>query len=376
MKILILSLCGLLTLGQGLAFASAADTFGPPPKREKKSMADLKEAPAVDLDHGKFTPAALTNQVDPAWLKPTKDFYRLGPGDVVEIEMLGEAGSATTANIGPDGKVYFSLLPGTFVWGLTLTEARQALEDGMKKFLRQPPDIAITLRSATSKTVWLLGNVQTPGIYPLNTPLTILEAITLAGGTLNIPGSRDGICDLKRSFVMRDGLLLPIDFEKLLRDGDLSQNIYLQPNDLVYLRSGSRQNIYVLGSVANPTIVSFTDQITLMGVIGTAGGPIPYAHLSQVAVIRGSLVNPEIAIVDFKKIMKGEEPDVRLQAGDIVHVPHVPWRGLARFAEDALRQFVYGMASNEGYRATGYRGDVIVTPYSAPPATIIVTPTP
>ena len=58
--------------------------------------------------------------------------------------------------------------------------------------------------------------------------------------------------DLQNSFVMREGQLLKVDFYKLLRQGDLSQNIYLQPDDFVYVRSASARNVYVLGAV--PTV--------------------------------------------------------------------------------------------------------------------------
>jgi protein involved in polysaccharide export with SLBB domain len=348
---------GLVTILAAMAFCHSAlgavssEASFTTKKTAAKKPFPLSNAPIVDLDHGKFTVAGLTNQIAPEWLKPPKDLYRLGPGDRIEIELLGEAGSRSAAVVGPDGKIYYSLLPGNFVWGKSLTETRQVLMDGLQKYLRAAPDVTVTLMTATSKTVWVLGNVQNPGVHSLSAPTTLLDVITMSGGTLSVPGSPDGICDLKRSFVMREGKLVAVEFEKLLRDGDLSQNIYLRANDLVYLRSAARQNVYVLGAVAMPNVVSFSDQITLMGALSTCGGPVEYAYLSQVAIIRGSLVSPQVAEVNLKDILKGKGTDVKLEPGDIVYVPYVPWRKLAQFAEEIVRQFVYTTAANEGYRA-------------------------
>src|SRR5436190_17570662 len=75
-----------------------------------------------------LSPVTLDNKPDPAWLKPPAQLFTLGPGDKVEIELLGEPASKVTTIVGPDGKIYFNLLAGIDVWGLTLVEAKQRLE--------------------------------------------------------------------------------------------------------------------------------------------------------------------------------------------------------------------------------------------------------
>src|SRR2546422_10622582 len=61
-----------------------------------------------------FLAVSPTNQVPLEWRQAPTNFFRLGPGDAVDIEMLNEPGSQSTAIVGPDGKIYFSLLPGIF----------------------------------------------------------------------------------------------------------------------------------------------------------------------------------------------------------------------------------------------------------------------
>jgi protein involved in polysaccharide export with SLBB domain len=308
----------------------------------------------ASLDESAFSSIDSTNNIRPEWLKPPTNFFRLGPGDVIEVEMLGEATSRATVTIGPDGKIYYSLLPGLFVWGLTLSEAKELIATELGKYIRVKPETAVTLRTVGSKRVWILGSVQAPGVYALTNPVTLLEAIASAGGAISVPGSLSGMPDLQNSYLMRDGQILRVDFHKLISQGDLTQNIYLQPEDFIYLRSSTARNIYVLGAVALPTIVPYSDQLSLVAALASAGGTIEYAQVSHVALIRGSLANPRIAVVDYKAIYKGKAPDVRLQQGDVVYVPFVPYRKLAVFAEGVLRQFVHTIASNEGYRASGY----------------------
>src|SRR5688572_29985727 len=131
---------------------------------------------------GVFTPAPVTNRIDKSLLVPSTEPYRLGPGDVIEIEVIGEAKSQVLLAIGPDGKIYYSLLPGTLVWGLSLAEARSLLQREMAKYTRAMPELVINLRGVASKRMWLLGAVPAPGVYTLATPTTLLDALLSSGG--------------------------------------------------------------------------------------------------------------------------------------------------------------------------------------------------
>jgi hypothetical protein len=92
-------------------------------------------------------------------------------------------------------------------------------------------------------------------------------------------------------------------------------------------------------------------KMSLVAAIASAQGAIKDAYLSYVAVVRGSLTKPEIAVVDYKAITHGQSPDVLLEPGDIVYVPYVPYRTLERYANLILNTFVSTVAINEGARA-------------------------
>jgi polysaccharide biosynthesis/export protein len=307
---------------------------------------------------------ALTNQLDPAWLQPPTNLFTLGPGDKLEIELLDDPTSKTTTVVGPDGKVYFNLLPGVDVWGLTLGQAKQVMENELARYLRGTPRLNITLREVASKRVWLLGRFQSPGVYTLAAPMTLLEAISMAGGAQTFVGTKDvsggplgeELADLKRSFVIRNGRLLPVDFSRLLNQGDLAQNIYLQPDDFVYFAPAFSREVYVIGAVVQPRPVPYADGLTLAGAIAGAYGTVRDAFLYHVVIVRGSLTQPEVAVVDYKAIVQGRAPDVALEPHDIVYVPLAPYRYLRRYAEVALNTFVSSMAINAGTSAIGRQG--------------------
>ena len=89
-----------------------------------------------------------------------------------------------------------------------------------------------------------------------------------------------------------------------------------------------------------------------MGAIADAGGTWTRdAYLRQVAIIRGSLHAPEIALVDLNKIQKGEAPNVYLAPGDIVYVPQTPYKKLQQYWDIFTSTFVGAVAINEGNRA-------------------------
>ena len=223
----------------------------------------------------------------------------------------------------------------------------------------------------------MLGSLSKPGVYPLTGPTTLLESLALAGGP-SLSQSQvttEDLADLHHSFIVRQGQFLPVDFYRLLREGDASQNIYVKPDDFIYVPSALAQRVFVLGAVRLPRVVAYADQMTLVSAIASASGqqrylwlarddPGPFtkdADLSHVAIVRGSLATPEIAVVDFGAIIKGKSPDVRLEPGDIIYVPNSPFTTLKRYFNLIVNTFVTTVAANEGVNAGGGAAAVGVT---------------
>jgi protein involved in polysaccharide export with SLBB domain len=322
----------------------------------------------TSLDTAIVTNASLTSQGNPNLLRPADIPFTLGPGDTIQIEILGIPNSRASTVVGLDGKIYYNLVPGLDVWGLTLAQTQALIERELAKYIATP-QIALTLRTVGSKYVWVLGRLNRPGIYPMPGPMSLLETLALAGGPAHSSSqvTTEEIADLRHSFVMRQGQMLPVDFHRLLREGDTSQNIMLQPDDFVYVPSALDQEVYVLGAVKTPRIVPYTEQMSLVSALaggsgparlnwftGQDGGPfMPDAYWSHLAIVRGSLAQSQMMVVDFNAIVSGKAPDVALEPGDIIYVPYSPYTTLTRYFNLILNTFVTTVAANEGIRAAG-----------------------
>ncbi len=339
-----------LSLGLLATLLAGCESTGPRAEQTPGQVNSQQVAPQSALS---APPAVtITNQLDPSLLRPQNSAFVLGPGDQLDIEMTGNTSSRSTVVVGMDGKIYFSLLPGTDVMGLTLEQARQHLESELGKYILQSK-ISLSLRLVGSKHVWLVGRMGRPGIYPLTGPMTLLEALAMAGGTATAPSaiSEVDLSDLRHSFVMRQGRVLPVNFTSLLREGDMSQNIYLQPDDFVFIPSSLSQEVYVLGSVRTPSTVPFSDPMTVISAIAGANGPTDDAYLGHVAIVRGSLSQPQLIEVDYNAVTHGKAPNVLLEPGDIVYVPLSPYRYLTDYVRLIVNTFAQTWSANMGSRA-------------------------
>ena len=107
---------------------------------------------------------------------------------------------------------------------------------------------------------------------------------------------------------------------------------------------------------------------TLLSAISAANGPIKEAYVSHIAIVRGSLTTPQIAVVDYNAIIKGQATDVKLEPHDIVYVPFTPYRLLTRYLDTVLSAFVNTVAANEGVNASGGSRVGVSVPVNGPPA--------
>jgi protein involved in polysaccharide export with SLBB domain len=146
----------------------------------------------------------------------------------------------------------------------------------------------------------MLGKVNTKGSFVLDRPLTLVEAVARAKGleTGLYRQTTVEMADLGHSFIVRNGQKLPVDFEKLFQQGDLTQNIPIEPNDYIYFASTAARDIYVLGEVMNPGPLGFVESATVLAAITDRGGFSEKAFKRRVLVIRGSLNEPETFVIN------------------------------------------------------------------------------
>jgi hypothetical protein len=171
-----------------------------------------------------------------------------------------------------------------------------------------------------------------------------VEAVARAKGLETGLYQRSSVemADLGHSFIIRNGERLPINFEKLFLEGDLSQNTSIEPNDYLYFASAAVNDIYVLGEVMVPGPIGFVPNATVMTAIADRGGYAEKAYKRKVLVIRGSLNEPETFIIDTGAVLEATKKDFKLQPRDIVYVSRRPWAKAEDILDEAASSFIQG----------------------------------
>lgn len=295
--------------------------------------------------------------VSPAQRAAWQQKLTLGPGDVLSFSLYGEPQlTKSDVFIRSDGRVDYLEATNVLAAGLTVDELRARIDEELSKFRRAARTIIVPTQFR-SKKYYVLGKVVQRGVYILDRPITVLEAITRAHGLENglVDRNTIDIADLSRSFVMRRGQRIPVNFEKLFQSGDLSQNIPIEPEDYIFFPSTNIRELYVLGEVALPGVVPYTPNKSVVRAIAERGGFTEKAFKSRVLVVRGSVNNPETFVVNTAAITSGGAPDFKLEPKDIVYVNYRPWSRAEDLLELALTGFLQAVVA-------GYTGQNIVKP--------------
>jgi polysaccharide biosynthesis/export protein len=160
--------------------------------------------------------------------KPPDEFYVIGAGDVLSINVWKEPSLTGTVKVRPDGFVTVPLVNEIQVVGMTTAQLRKVLEDKYKEFTVDP-FVTIRLEAIASSEVFLVGQVSRPGALPLNGNETLLQILTRAGG-LTPFADRSNIRVVRRGGDKITEFIA--DYDGIIK-GDLKQDILLRPGDRI-----------------------------------------------------------------------------------------------------------------------------------------------
>jgi len=203
------------------ALAAAAST----------SLAVLAQAPAPVLaaNAAASAPAAAAAAVVP--VRPaTPNGYVIGVDDVLSILFWRDKDlSAPEITVRPDGKVTLPLLNDVQAAGLTPEQLRDTVLDAARKYV-EDPNPTVIVKEIKSRKVFITGQVEKPGPYPLNGTVTVLQLIATAGGLRDFADGKN-ISVIR----VREGkqAVFEFNYQDLLKKRYLSQNIELTPGDTV-----------------------------------------------------------------------------------------------------------------------------------------------
>jgi polysaccharide export outer membrane protein len=155
--------------------------------------------------------------------------YKIGPQDVLRIDVWKEPEISRAITVRPDGKISVPLLNDVQAAGLTPMQLAASLREGLSKFLTSP-QVTVTVAETNSRRVYLTGEVSRPGALPMLPNMTVLQALASGGGFTQF-------AKLKNIYVMRteNGKQVkhPFNYKEVVKGNLAEQNIFLQPGDVI-----------------------------------------------------------------------------------------------------------------------------------------------
>lgn len=155
--------------------------------------------------------------------------YVIGVDDRLEITFWRDKDLSAEVVVRPDGRISLPLLNDVQAAGLTPEELRHSVLQ-LARTLVEDPTPTVVVKEIHSRQAFITGNVQKPGAYPLNTPITVLQLIATAGGLRDFVAGKN-IVVLRRT-AGRD-VRLPFDYQAVMKGRQLQQNVELRPGDTV-----------------------------------------------------------------------------------------------------------------------------------------------
>jgi polysaccharide biosynthesis/export protein len=242
----------------------------------------------------------------------------IGPRDVLDIRVFEDPALNTRVTVTDDGKISFGYIGKLDVNGFRPAQLEAVLKQALEAKYMQKASVSVLVLEAGNRPISVIGAVTHPGRINVTGNITLLQALTQAGGLA--PGYG------KTVYVLRsapNGLSdqIAIDLDDLMVNGNPDLNLPLRPNDVVNIPVETMINIYLLGEVMHPGKVQFrrSQSPTLLQALADAGGPTDRA--ASKCVIKRKVNGKETSlIIDYRKILNGKAADVPLQDDDTIYV--------------------------------------------------------
>jgi polysaccharide biosynthesis/export protein len=270
---------------------------------------------------------------------PSKNSLLISPGDNLHITVLDMPNMEQHARVTDAGDVPVQGIGNVRVVNMSPAEAATAIHDCyVSSHYLNHPQVAVVVDQYATQEVTLIGEVKTPGAYPIATPRPILDVIALGGGLTEFAD--------REVLVERHGdQTNPVRYN-VSNNGQqaLKDQVLVDPGDTVVVAKAGI--VYVLGDVNRPGGYAMTSnnesQMSLLEALANAGGAAKTAKLGNARLLRKSdHTETKISIGD---IQKGKKADFAMAPGDILYVPF-------SYSKNLVIQSSGGIASAAGTAA-------------------------
>jgi len=249
--------------------------------------------------------------------------YVIHPGDTFQLSVYNQPSLTMNMLITPDGTASLPLIGILKLSGMNLDDATDLIEQKLSRFFRSPL-VTLSPVSVSGFYFTIAGRVKNPGNFSVSIGQTkLLDAIALSGGfqTGTFRGDTIELADLDNAYIKRNGRKLPVNFKKLVYEGDDLHNIPVLNGDYIYVPSTISGSVIYLGEVNSNTYVGFNEGMTLLEGLAYVGGLKMDSYSRYIRIIRGGLENTVVYTIDIDLILNGKMKDFDLRANDIIFVP-------------------------------------------------------
>lgn len=231
----------------------------------------------------------------------------LGPGDVLKLSVYGNPDLALETRVGDTGAITFPLLGQVNVGGIPVMAAEKKIAGLLETggYLKRP-QVNIIVTQLQSQQVGVLGQVNRPGRYPLESRRSLMDVLALAGGIG--PEGGDTVSVLRR----RDGKATKetIDVVDMVRSGEMKQDLEVAAGDIIYVERAPR--FYIYGEVQRPGAFRLERSMTVLQALSVGGGLTPRGTERGIRIKRRD-AQGKVQVIDARH-------DNLLQTDDIVYV--------------------------------------------------------
>ena len=249
---------------------------------------------------------------------------KIGPRDLVTVQVYDSPELSRSIRVGSDGTIKLPMLKEkVMAEGLMPNELEvviaKALEDGG---LLVEPSVTVTVAEYSSRPISVAGSVRTPLTFQANSPVTLLEALTRAGGLTSDAGSeilisksQPGLDGAQTSLIQR------VAVKALIDAADPDSNIRLSGGEEIRVPEAGK--VFVVGNVKKPGAFSVQDgaETSVLKLLALAEGLSQFAGKQAYIYRREASGSKNEIPIELNKILERKSPDVTLLASDVLYVP-------------------------------------------------------
>jgi len=248
--------------------------------------------------------------------------YVLGPEDEISITVWDHPDLMRKERINLEGKISFPLIGELQVTGLSQLQLEKRLKDMLADGYIVDPQVSVQVTEYRSQKVFVIGEVNSPGAYPLTKRTLLVEAIAMAGGVKPEADNEVMIVRPKKNHVPTTPLLpdeadpselFKVNLRNVL-EGEKSQNIEVLNLDTIFVPK--IKVFYVTGEVKRPGQYTFMKGMTVLNAVSTAGGFTEKAAKKKAKTVREK---------EGKKVELNLPMDHLIEPGDTIVVPESFW---------------------------------------------------